>query len=259
MCPLINIFRENYETHFNDIYKAIHSHDPVFDQETVLWCYILTVTRTWPGLYIPYIDLFNHSTQYGATIQNYSEYHQVVVSKAYHPGEQIYVSYGIKDVISLAYDFGFYDPSDVSIAIPFRLQYLANDSLQFGVAKRLIDKSLNASFDKNMNIVCSFKDSSSYNYEHFIGFSDHGISVDTFELFTVMSIQTFDELKAGYGTLDNTLLLLKNHINNMITSTATTGPLVIKENYSKAYNSLISAIRKRIIVLSNCLDWINKQ
>ena len=65
----------------------------------VLSAYMLYVTRTWPGLYIPYLDMFNHSVQFGSVIQSDKHYQQIQTMVDYLPGEQVYVSYGIKDVL----------------------------------------------------------------------------------------------------------------------------------------------------------------
>lgn len=257
-CVIYKSFRESYEANYRDVYKLIRDFDPKCTDEEILRAYMLVVTRSWPGVYAPYMDMFNHSIQYGAvnTVRNDSQ--ELYTAVAYPANSQIYISYGIKDVLSLAYDYAFYDNEDFSIAIPRHLQYIADTPLKFAVAKHLMEYGLTAELDVNKNLICYYKDLSIFcKYDNFIGFSDHGISQQTWNLFAMMAIDNFKELLEWRGDDSYTKELLANHLKNMLTSV---NPLVNVgdyENGSYAYKTLIKAAKKRTEILQNCLSWLS--
>ena len=261
-CVIYKMMRQSTDTNCKTIRENILAFDPSVTEDEIMRAYMLVLTRSWPGLYTPYIDLFNHSVKYGVVCK-ISPDAQEFYSNGIQPANgQVYISYGIRDVLCLAYDYAFYDEIDFSIAVMNNINYIADNNLKFGVAKNLLDFGMNGEIDTNKNLMCTYKDLSMFSdYTKFIGLSEHGICDHTWDLFNIMAIDNLEEMVLKKGSNKYTKALLIEHIETMLSSVNQTIDVSDAElpNANPVYRSLIRASKKRISIIEDNLKWLKKE
>jgi hypothetical protein len=91
--------------------KKIQSHDPSLDSELLLTIYLNYRSRAFhPQGIVPVLDQFNHSDQFGQPNVLENGKLAIYVKKDCNVGEQVFISYGPKDLYSHAIHYNYYDP-----------------------------------------------------------------------------------------------------------------------------------------------------
>jgi hypothetical protein len=115
MNPILGIAVDEYFYQVDSILKTVKEREPDLDDDLAIQAVLNTYCRSWEnwGL-LPVIDLFNHSEEKGVVIDLVEDGSQVgiVINRDYEPNEQVWVSYGTKDVLMHATFFNYFDPSD---------------------------------------------------------------------------------------------------------------------------------------------------
>jgi len=95
-----------------DIIKNI---DPELDENCIIQAVLNSYSRSWDAYgFIPIMDLFNHSHQKGSTIASVENTNRIgyKAKVSYSAGDQLWISYGPKDLYTHAVYFNYFDPTD---------------------------------------------------------------------------------------------------------------------------------------------------
>tara|TARA_R100001163_G_scaffold65784_1_gene64845 strand:+ start:1816 stop:3012 length:1197 start_codon:yes stop_codon:yes gene_type:complete len=256
--PIFKLIRSGQEESIKNSIKLINEYDTRFSDQEITEVCMINNTRTWLGMYVPVMCMFNHSIRDGV-INETNDTSSTVRSKIeYQPGQQVYISYGNKDMLVLALEYGFYDKSDYNIVLPLILTYTGMLPLNFAVARILSEKGMKLVIsDDSKRITAGIEDMSKLQrMKKLVCFSDEGISADLFDFFQTFAIETFDELLQGKGKLKKSYELLEEHLNGMIG-----GDFQIdrSEPRSEAFEMLISCMTDRLQILKDCREWVREQ
>lgn len=96
----------------DDSINKIQAYDPSLDKELLLTIYLNYRSRAFHPLgIVPVLDQFNHSDQFGQ--ENTLKDGKLIIyaKKDCEIGEQVFISYGLKDLYSHAIHYNYYDPN----------------------------------------------------------------------------------------------------------------------------------------------------
>lgn len=87
--------------------------DSSLDKNSAMVVALNFKTRAWQQGFLPIFDQFNTSENYGAKVcQNESNIYFISM-RAYKAGDEIWISYGTRDIYDYAIDYDFFDPNAV--------------------------------------------------------------------------------------------------------------------------------------------------
>jgi len=98
-------------------------------------------TRSWKVGFVPVLDQFNNSDMNGATIciSDRNIYFMTMVD--YQAGDQIWMSYGSRDLYDYAIDYDFFDPTAVhSISFTLRGSQFSNNEFETSIVRHAATK-----------------------------------------------------------------------------------------------------------------------
>lgn len=116
MSPLLLRWILDAKRKADDTIKKIQLLDSSLDSELLLTIYLNYRSRAFhPEGIVPVLDQFNHSDQFGQpnTLENGNIL--LYTNKAYIPGEQVFISYGPKDLYSHAIHYNYFDPNGLHL------------------------------------------------------------------------------------------------------------------------------------------------
>lgn len=118
MNPLLGNEINNYSYRVDKILEAIKDIDPTLDEALAIKAILNHLSRSW-GEYglLPVLDLFNHSERKGVQLQQVNEGSHIgfVLDSDYEPDQQIWISYGQKDIFLHATSYNYFDPNNEHI------------------------------------------------------------------------------------------------------------------------------------------------
>ncbi len=88
---------------------------PSVDKDTILQTILNARSREWnESGFVPVIDLFNHSEKQGIPLRRdkHDPLVRFVLERDYEPGEQIWITYGFKDMLVHATNYNYFAPSN---------------------------------------------------------------------------------------------------------------------------------------------------
>jgi len=104
------------------------------------WGVFYCTNYAWRDSIQPMMDLFNHSNSAEINVPIRGKMGQVIINKEIKAGEQIYISYGVKDIVKLALTYGFFDHTDDIYFIELsNIIFTARNSLDFFKVGLLVD------------------------------------------------------------------------------------------------------------------------
>lgn len=111
-------------------------------KETAEYITLMAEARKWSSGFMPVFDLFNHNMTLGNPMyivkSDGGDLYMFLSKKEYSAGEEIFVSYSIKDTLTYAINYNFYDDSDIHmINIPNRLLFKINTELDTEICNGL--------------------------------------------------------------------------------------------------------------------------
>jgi hypothetical protein len=115
----------------NTIVDYLHNLDPRFTKDEILEMTLNYNCRSWNEGTVPVLELYNHSAKLGLSCRNEmlnnKNIKKLIAKVKYNIGDQVFISYGIKDAIQLAVTYNFYDINDYhTISINNRVQFNMN-------------------------------------------------------------------------------------------------------------------------------------
>jgi len=264
--------------------------DQTLTSEEILWGFFVYKTRAWGDGIIPIMDMFNHSNQSGSMKTTILEpitdstttpdgstspdstspddspkiptkLHTLVSKIDYYPGDQVYDSYGSKDNIRLAYDYGFQDPENLDLVIPFFVNFTGRTPLHYGIARRLIERGMKATIKEDQSIYCFYQNYYLENDKRGLvnAFTDQGVTTELVKLFQTFAINNYSELEIGQGQLTQALKLLKIYLDDMLKNTPSGDQIkteLDRSDLSAGYRVCLLTLQRRIKILEKSREWI---
>ncbi|KZX77508.1 hypothetical protein A3715_01765 [Oleiphilus sp. HI0009] len=113
--------------------------DPQLDADTLAQVALNYRYRAWGEFgFLPVLDMFNHSDKKGRLLSTKKQNFSFLAGKDYKPGDQIWISYGAKDMYLHAINYGYFDPdADHAIDLGFRVSSVASTPEQITAMKQL--------------------------------------------------------------------------------------------------------------------------
>jgi len=258
LSPIFQMLKNGIKQGYEGTVKEIQAHDPSFTEEEILWGCMNNNTRSWLGLYLPVMEMFNNSIRHGNINQTLEEESLVKAKTDYQIGEQVYISYGNKDMLALSYEYGFYDPSDYPLVLPLALNYTGTTPLNFAVGRMLIEQGFKGALSEDQKtIVVGIDDLGKIQrMGKLICFSREGISRDLFRIFEIFSIENYSELAERKGPYKRTLKYLSDHLTRMIGEEL---KIDISGSKSQVYLTMVKVLQERMKILRDCRAWIQKE
>ncbi|MFT6029860.1 MAG: hypothetical protein ACI8O8_001600 [Oleiphilaceae bacterium] len=110
--------------------------DPSLDKSSAKVIALNFKTRAWQQGFLPIFDQFNTSEAYGAKVCQNEKNIYFISMKPYKMGEEIWISYGTRDIYDYAIDYDFFDPNAVhSICFAARGSQFAQSQFDVNVIK----------------------------------------------------------------------------------------------------------------------------
>jgi hypothetical protein len=185
----IKLYNKKMMSNIN-ILKETHG----VEQSTAELVCLLSEARKWDIGFMPVFDLFNHSFRLGNPAYRFSnpelevsnDAHWVFIARIdYKEGDEIFISYSIKDTLKYAYGFNFYDASDIHmIDITNRLLFKLNDELDSAVFESI----------KNQYGVIHYDEISAYSITEPHIIIDGAPSYDLIKLVKAFSYNSIEDL-----------------------------------------------------------------
>lgn len=256
--PLFNMIFNNADHLFVSQAQKIKEFNSDFTDDQITEAIVINNTRTWLGMFLPVMDLFNHSAVKGTIINTDDRVSTVHAKVDYQAGDQIYLSYGNKDMLMLTYEYGFWDNEDYHFVFPLVLNFLANTPLSFAVAKKCMDMGMKGLIDdNNQTLLVGINDFGKMEQlGKLVCLSKDGISADFYKFFELFAVSNFQELEDGKGTRLRTLTLLAEHLCQMRGTRLTFDRL---EGGSVTYNMMLTCLEERLAVIDACFTWVNDE
>ena len=257
--PIFNMLRQGLDSGLEETKKRIKEFDTEgFTDDQIVIAYMNNNTRSWFGMYLPVMDMFNNSIRKGVINQTMEDESLVKSKVPYKPGEQVYISYGNKDMLVMAYEYGFYDETDYPMALPLVLNYTGAEPLNFAVARLCIGEGMTGILsDNSQRITVGIEDlGKMQRLNKLVCFSREGISSDLYKFFELFAIENYEELEAKKGKKKQVMKLLDEHLSRMIGGDAQYDK---DERRSNTYLMLIKCLEDRIQILRDCRAWVREQ
>jgi SET domain len=116
--------------------------DPKLDRDIVTMIVLNYSSRAWENSsFLPMFEYFNHSDRDGDVKRTVGGKDTLCAKIQYQPGEQIWISYGPKDMVSHALSFNYFDPSgEHFIHFGTRFTQTVRNQLEFEIGKHCDQK-----------------------------------------------------------------------------------------------------------------------
>tara|TARA_R110002049_G_scaffold82438_2_gene209790 strand:+ start:289 stop:1458 length:1170 start_codon:yes stop_codon:yes gene_type:complete len=115
--------------------------DPTLDNTSAKIVALNFKTRAWQEGFLPIFDQFNTSEAHGAKVCKNENSIYFISMRPYKAGEEIWISYGTRDIYDYAIDYDFFDSNAVhSICFAARGSQFANSQLEVNIIKYAASK-----------------------------------------------------------------------------------------------------------------------
>ncbi|MDX1451644.1 MAG: SET domain-containing protein [Oleiphilaceae bacterium] len=147
MNPLLHRIVEERNSLVNQKVQALCQIDPSLDKASALVVTLNFKTRAWREGFLPIFDQFNTSEAHGAKVCKNGTHIYFITMRPYKAGEEIWISYGTRDIYDYAIDYDFFDPNAThSICFATRGSQFATtpfeiDVIKYAATKHKIDIS----------------------------------------------------------------------------------------------------------------------
>jgi hypothetical protein len=258
--PVLNMLFEGTRNNLTNDISLIKNFDQTSTDDQIIEAFVISNTRCWHGMFLPVMDCFNHSSLKGALINTNERTSTLLAKVDYLPGEQVYLSYGNKDMLMLTYEYGFLDKEDYHYAFPLILNYVANTPLTFAIAKKCMDLGMKGLLDNNQSLVVGIDDFGKMEQlGKLVCLSRDGISADLFKFFKLFAISNFQEIEGNEGgTTLEALNILAKQLRFMLGDKPVV-PFTRLESGSATYNMLMDCLEERLEIIDDCLTWVNEE
>lgn len=203
LSPIIAHKIKLYNNRILDIVSKMESEHNI-QRETAELMVLISESRKWNAGFMPVFDLFNHSLKrgnpmYKVTADNGDTW-LFLARGVYNKGDEIFVSYSVKDTLKYSLGFNFYNESDIHmIDITSRLLFKINDELDEAILKKL----------KESYSITQHTDISAYSINKPIMLVDGAPSADLIKLvesISYNSIEDFNNNTISYEKFDTIML-----------------------------------------------------
>jgi hypothetical protein len=133
MSPLLCRIIQERKGIIDDQIESLLKIDPSLSKDDANVITLNFKTRAWKHGFMPIIDQFNSSDTYGAKINIGQDHVYFMTMVDYHPGDQIFMSYGTRDMYDYAIDYDFFDP-DAEHSICFAIRGSQQSDTDFDTA-----------------------------------------------------------------------------------------------------------------------------
>lgn len=136
MSPMLHrIIGERNETITQQI-EQLCQLDPTINKQVATTIALNLKTRSWKQGFLPIFDQFNHSDAYGAKVSIVGDHLCFFTLMNYRAGDQIWISYGLRDIYDYAIDYDFFDPKGVhAISFAIRGSQVTNNDFDTAVIR----------------------------------------------------------------------------------------------------------------------------
>lgn len=111
MNPVLHSWVENANAKADHFIAALLQDDPTLSSDTILTIYLNLRSRGFhPQGVVPALDQFNHSDLHGQTSTTEDGTICFYTKRDYSAGEQVFISYGPKDLYKHAINYNYFDP-----------------------------------------------------------------------------------------------------------------------------------------------------
>jgi len=226
--------------------------DSALEKDNVLFVAINHLSRAWGNLgFLPIIDLFNHSDEKGMNLTIQDGVASWVAGFDYKEGDEVYGSYGRKDLNLIAVGFNYFDPAnDHSINFGSRFSQLARSPFEKQVFKLTQEQHKVRSFEKNGQIQYKVADPDAV-------FTEKKPSDNLLAYLSVNSISTLEEFvhkKCSKTTLKARLkrsLLYLNEANNI--------DKFCENDFSGSLHRFYHLLKKEQKMIRANLEWLDSK
>lgn len=112
MSPVLHRWVTNANAKADEVVTALQKEDPRLDREIILTIYLNIRSRGFnPQGVVPVLDQFNHSDIHGQGSVSEAGRIALYTKRPYKAGEQIFISYGPKDLYKHAIHYNYFDPA----------------------------------------------------------------------------------------------------------------------------------------------------
>jgi hypothetical protein len=131
------IKKQNNET--DSILGALLDFDSTVDKDLYLRCILNFKSRAIGKIgFVPIIEGFNHSSEYGDFFDSRNDYITAVAKKSCRPGEQVFISYGRLDMMTHAVNYNYFDPADSHfLNLSKRVEFIITNPRERAMAEKL--------------------------------------------------------------------------------------------------------------------------
>lgn len=114
MSPILHRWILDANRKANYVVTTLQKHDPEIDRDLILTVYLNLRSRGFnPQGVVPVLDQFNHSDAFGQSSVTENGRISFYSKKDYRADEQVFISYGTKDLYKHAIHYNYFDPSGV--------------------------------------------------------------------------------------------------------------------------------------------------
>ncbi len=121
MSPTAYSWVKNANEKAERVVAAVCAMDPSLDPQVVLTVFLNYKSRSFKEVgIVPVLDQFNHSDRLGNENSFDGERVQVYTRQSYRAGDQLFISYGHKDLLMHAIHYNYFDPNGTHFIEPAR-------------------------------------------------------------------------------------------------------------------------------------------
>ena len=219
---------------------------------------LLSEARKWDVGFMPVFDLFNHSFRLGNPMYKLNNPELEASNNAqwtfiaridYKEGDEIFVSYSLKDTLKYAYAFNFYDASDIHmIDITNRLLFKLNDELDSAILESI----------KNQYSVIQYDEISAYSINEPHILIDGAPSYDLIKLIKAFSYNSIEDLNnniVSYEKFDTMFLDWLTSATHKISDDVVQNGISDDKITPLVERFLLIANKERMLI-QKVVDWV---
>ena len=141
MNPLLHRVIEERNAIINTQIERLCELDPSIDRNDAAVTALNFKTRSWKEGFLPIFDQFNTSEEFGAKVCQSAHNLFFMTMVDYKAGDQIWISYGSRDIYDYAIDYDFFDPKAVhSICFSSRGSQFTQNEFETSVIRHAATK-----------------------------------------------------------------------------------------------------------------------
>lgn len=240
---LARVIQERNETTKQKIEQLL-ALDPSLEREQATTIVLNFKTRSWGFGFLPIFDQFNTSEAMGSRVFSSSTNIYFMTSRDYQAGEQVWISYGNRDIYDYAIDYDFFDPRAVhSISFAKRGSQFATSTFEENVIRQASTKHkiLIAKTEQGLNF--QLDDDSAR-------FLELGPSSQLIDYVKDIAYRSQKELKSKRVSMESFSIKMHQIIDGLLAANkvAQVNPASVPEKLKRFYQLLL---KERQILINN--------